>query len=60
MTSGNLTDEPICKGNREALERLGGIADFFLLHDRDVVRRVDDSVVRSTAAGPVVLRRARG
>ncbi|MBI4914880.1 MAG: carbamoyltransferase HypF [Acidobacteria bacterium] len=60
MTSGNLTDEPICKGNREALERLSGVADLFLLHDRDVVRRVDDSVVRSTPAGPVVLRRARG
>jgi hydrogenase maturation protein HypF len=60
MTSGNLTDEPICKGNREALERLSGIADLFLVHDRDVVRRVDDSVVRSTPTGPVVLRRARG
>jgi hydrogenase maturation protein HypF len=43
MTSGNASDEPICRGNREALERLRPIADLFLLHDRDVVRRADDS-----------------
>ena len=60
MTSGNASDEPICRSNREALARLGGIADFFLLHDRDIVRRVDDSVVRDTAAGAVMVRRARG
>ncbi len=60
MTSGNLSEEPICRGNREAVERLAGIADAFLLHDRDVVRRVDDSVVRSCSDGPVVVRRARG
>ncbi|MFH1177762.1 MAG: carbamoyltransferase HypF, partial [Acidobacteriota bacterium] len=60
MTSGNASDEPICRGNREALERLGGIADLFLLHDRDVVRRVDDSVLRSSPEGPIMLRRARG
>ncbi len=60
MTSGNVSDEPICRGNREALERLGGLADAFLLHDRDVVRRVDDSVVRTSAAGPFMVRRARG
>jgi hydrogenase maturation protein HypF len=60
MTSGNASDEPICRGNREALERLGGIADRFLLHDRDVVRRVDDSVVRSAADGAFTVRRARG
>ena len=60
MTSGNLSDEPICRGNREALQRLAGIADAFLLHDRDVVRRADDSVARSTPAGPVLVRRARG
>lgn len=60
MTSGNRSDEPICRGNREALERLAGIADAFLLHDRDVVRRADDSVARSTRAGPVMVRRARG
>ena len=60
MTSANLSEEPICRSNREALERLRFLADIFLVHDRDVVRRVDDSVVRSTADGPVVLRRARG
>ncbi len=60
MTSGNRSDEPICRGNREALARLEGIADAFLLHDRDVVRRADDSVVRSASDGPVVVRRARG
>jgi hydrogenase maturation protein HypF len=60
MTSGNRSEEPICCRNREALEGLSGIADLFLFHDRDVVRRIDDSVVRSTAAGPLMVRRARG
>jgi hydrogenase maturation protein HypF len=60
MTSGNLSEEPICRSNREAVTRLGGLADLLLLHDRDVVRRVDDSVVRSTGCGPVLVRRARG
>ncbi|MFI5142951.1 MAG: carbamoyltransferase HypF, partial [Thermoanaerobaculales bacterium] len=60
MTSGNAADEPICRGNREALGRLAGIADLFLLHDRDVVRRADDSVARATEAGSVLVRRARG
>jgi hydrogenase maturation protein HypF len=60
MTSGNASDEPICKGNREALQRLRDIADLFLLHDRDVVRRVDDSVARTGDAGPFLVRRARG
>jgi hydrogenase maturation protein HypF len=59
MTSGNASDEPICRGNREALERLGGIADLYLFHDRDVVRRADDSVVRG-GGRPFVVRRARG
>ena len=60
MTSANLSDEPICRDNREAVDRLASIADRFVLHDRDVVRRVDDSVVRSTDSGPVLVRRARG
>ncbi|PWB78731.1 MAG: carbamoyltransferase HypF, partial [Holophagae bacterium] len=60
MTSANLSEEPICRENREALARLAGIADAFLVHDRDVVRRIDDSVVRSCSDGPVVVRRARG
>ncbi|HET7235115.1 MAG TPA: carbamoyltransferase HypF [Actinomycetota bacterium] len=59
MTSGNRTDEPICTANDEALERLPGIADAFLVHDRDIVTRYDDSVVRVWRGGPVVLRRAR-
>jgi len=60
MTSGNAGDEPICRGNREAVERLASIADRFLLHDRDVVRRVDDSVMRAFGKRPIVVRRARG
>ncbi len=60
MTSGNVSDEPIVTGNREAIERLGMLADAFLLHDRDIARRVDDSVCRSTPQGPMLMRRSRG
>jgi hydrogenase maturation protein HypF len=60
MTSGNLSEEPLRRGNREAVEGLAGIADRFLLHDRDVVRRLDDSVVRTSPRGPALVRRARG
>jgi hydrogenase maturation protein HypF len=60
LTSGNLSDEPQCIDNAEARVRLGGIADYFLLHDRDIARRVDDSVVRVANRAPRVLRRARG
>ena len=60
LTSGNLADEPQCIDNTEARTRLGGIAEYFLMHDRDVARRVDDSVVRIIANAPRVLRRARG
>ena len=59
-TSGNVTDEPICIGNHEALQRLGTIADRFLLHNRPIARQVDDSVVRWTRAGLQPLRRSRG
>jgi hydrogenase maturation protein HypF len=59
MTSGNRSDEPICVENDEALERLAGIADAFLLHDRRIVARYDDSVVRVWRGGSVALRRAR-
>ena len=60
MTSGNLSEEPLCGGNREAVAGLADIADVFLLHDRDIVRRIDDSVVRTSSRGPVMVRRARG
>jgi hydrogenase maturation protein HypF len=59
-TSGNLKDEPICTGEEDARARLGGMADFFLVHDRPIERHVDDSVVRILAGVPRVLRRARG
>ena len=60
LTSGNRSDEPQCIANEEARERLAGIADAFLMHDRDIVNRLDDSVLRVMAARPRVLRRARG
>ena len=59
-TSGNLSDEPICIDEHEALSRLGNIADHFLVHDRPIVRHVDDSIVRIVMGRPIVLRRARG
>lgn len=59
-TSGNLTDEPICFEEREALARLRGIADVFLVHNRRILRPVDDSIVREIDGGAVILRRARG
>lgn len=59
-TSGNLTDEPICTDEHQALERLGSIADCFLVHDRPIARHVDDSVVRVLLGREQVLRRARG
>ena len=59
-TSGNLSDEPICTDESEALERLGGIADVFLVHNRPIVRHVDDSIVRVMLGREMVLRRARG
>lgn len=59
-TSGNRTDEPICIDNNEALERLGDIADLILLHDRPILRHVDDSVVRIALGRECVMRRARG
>ncbi len=60
LTSGNRSDEPQCTGNDEARERLAGIAEIWLLHDRDIVNRLDDSVVRHAASAPRLLRRARG
>ncbi len=60
MTSGNRSDEPIATDNDDARRRLAGIADAFLLHDREIVARYDDSVVRVADTMPVFLRRARG
>jgi len=60
MTSGNLSDEPVAYRNDEALRRLAGIADLFLIHDRGIVTRCDDSVARVIASAPTVLRRSRG
>lgn len=59
-TSGNLSDEPICTDEREALQRLAGIADLFLVHNRPIVRHVDDSIVRLMGGREMILRRARG
>ena len=59
-TSGNLSDEPICTDETEARERLRGIADFFLVHNRPIVRHVDDSIVRVLLGREMMLRRARG
>ncbi len=59
-TSGNLSSEPICIDEHEALVRLAGIADAFLVHERPIVRHVDDSVARVVAGREQVLRRARG
>ena len=60
MTSANRSSEPIAYEDREALEQLSGIADAFLIGERPIVRRVDDSVARVGAFGPVILRRSRG
>ncbi len=59
-TSGNLSEDPMAIDNEEALERLGSIADVFLIHDRSIVRPVDDSIVRHGPCGFQVMRRARG
>ncbi len=59
-TSGNRSEEPICTDEHEALERLAGMADLFLVHNRPIARHVDDSVVCVVQGRPLVLRRARG
>ncbi|HUI08903.1 MAG TPA: Sua5/YciO/YrdC/YwlC family protein, partial [Bacteroidota bacterium] len=59
-TSGNLSDEPICIDDEEALARLGPIADAFLVHNRPIVRHADDSIVRVMLGRELVMRRARG
>jgi hydrogenase maturation protein HypF len=59
-TSGNRSEEPIAIDNQEAVDRLSGIADLFLMHDRPIARPCDDSVVRISRGRPALLRRARG
>ncbi len=60
MTSANRSSEPIAYEDEQALESLSGIADAFLIGERQIARRVDDSVVRTGTFGPTILRRARG
>lgn len=60
MTSGNVSEEPIAIANDDVVRRLAGLADAFLLHDREIAARYDDSVLRVAGDAPVFLRRARG
>ncbi|MDB9307710.1 carbamoyltransferase HypF [Aphanizomenon sp. CS-733/32] len=60
LTSGNISNEPQCINNEDAKDKLSKIADYFLLHNRDIVNRVDDSVVRVIDNQIQTLRRARG
>jgi len=59
-TSGNISEEPLICENQQALAKLGCVADAFLIHDREIYRQVDDSVVHFVGNEPVLLRRARG
>jgi hydrogenase maturation protein HypF len=60
MTSGNISDEPLICKNEPALKQLGKVADAFLMHDREIYRQVDDSIIHFVDEQPVFLRRARG
>lgn len=60
MTSANLSEEPIAIDNQEAIKRLSGIADYFLLHNRDILKRCDDSILRISAKNRQIIRRSRG
>ena len=60
MTSGNFSEEPIAIGNEEAIDRLSDLADAFLLHDRDIQVRCDDSVTRVFRGTEAIVRRSRG
>src|SRR4030042_13979 len=60
MTSGNMSDEPLICKSEQAIEKLSGVADVFLMHDREIYRQVDDSIVHFVDEQLVLLRRARG
>jgi hydrogenase maturation protein HypF len=60
MTSANVSEEPMCRGNEETVARMSGIADWYLLHDRDIQTVCDDSVAMVQLGSPVIIRRARG
>jgi hydrogenase maturation protein HypF len=60
MTSGNLTDSPMAISNNEIISQLGQLADFFLLHNREIYQRCDDSVIRTIDGKPKIIRRSRG
>ena len=60
LTSGNVSDEPIAYRDEDALDRLSGIADAFLTHDRAIHIRTDDSVARAVRGRPMLIRRSRG
>ena len=60
MTSANISEEPIVIDNDDAVKRLSNIADYFLIHDRDILQRCDDSIVRISAGKKQIIRRARG
>ena len=60
MTSGNISEEPIAISNDEAFERLRNLADYFLVHNREILQRCDDSIVREMRDRPQLIRRARG
>ncbi|MBD2726233.1 carbamoyltransferase HypF [Nostoc sp. FACHB-892] len=60
LTSGNIADEPQCIDNDEGREKLGKIADYFIFHNREIINRIDDSVVRVIGDKVQIIRRARG
>jgi hydrogenase maturation protein HypF len=60
MTSANAPNEPIITENKDAIQRLSGVVDYFLVHDREIVQRADDSVVRCLGQTPTPIRRSRG
>ena len=60
MTSGNMSEEPICIDNEDAFERLSEIADYFLIHNREIYLRSDDSIIKRTAGSTRFIRRSRG